>query len=431
MTEQRAAERLEPDLGFIRDIKARGGDAVKRCFQCATCSVVCPISPSSSPFPRKEMIWAAWGLRDRLISDPDVWLCHGCNECSVGCPRGANPGDVLAAVRKVVIERYATPRFMGRAAASPRALPLLLAPPVLALAAILRWGHGYDAAFPAAMRHDSWFGHAVPLLALETLFVATSIAVIATAFVGMRRFWRDLVAALPGAPSIGLGHAVRRAAAEIALHSRFGECAPASPRRLHHQLTFWGTLALFATTTLVFLGLYAAPALLGAELLLPLSLGNPIKLLGALGGIALCAGLLLRLGSRSRDPEAEGATTYQDSLLLWSLLVVGLSGLAAAMLRMASPDPVDAAALVNTVSPVPTAAVAVYFVHLVAVWFLMISLPYSKLAHMLYRTLALVRAHQVDRWRPTTSADEPGTPAVAGGDTEAALGPGGAGGAAP
>lgn len=402
MSAERGAVRVEPDLAFVRELKARGGETVKRCFQCATCSTVCTISPATAPFPRKEMIWAAWGLKDRLLTDPDVWLCHGCADCSASCPRGARPGDVLAAVRACAIERYAAPRFMGRALASPRALPLLLAAPALALAAILAWGHGFEAALPAALRRESWFGHFVPMIAVEALFVATAIAAIAAAAVGLRRFWRDLVSALPAPPDrppAGIWRAAVTALREIVRHSRFGPCESGSSRRLHHLLVFWGTLALFATTALVFVGLYVAPALLGADLRLPMSLGNPIKLLGVGGGVAFCAGLLLRLAARSRGPEAEGITTYQDSLLLWTLLAIGLSGLAAAVLRAASPDPVVASAAENALSAAPTAAVAVYVVHLVGVWLLMVSLPYSKLAHMLYRTAALLRAHQVDRWK--------------------------------
>ena len=51
---------VEPDVRFVKELKALGGDTLKKCFQCATCSVVCPISPEEQPFPRKEMIAAQW-----------------------------------------------------------------------------------------------------------------------------------------------------------------------------------------------------------------------------------------------------------------------------------------------------------------------------------------------------------------------------------
>ncbi|MFO7555612.1 MAG: hypothetical protein R6W88_10455 [Desulfobacterales bacterium] len=38
-------EVLESDLNFIKSVIAAGGHDVKKCYQCVTCSVVCPISP--------------------------------------------------------------------------------------------------------------------------------------------------------------------------------------------------------------------------------------------------------------------------------------------------------------------------------------------------------------------------------------------------
>jgi len=92
------AQLVQPDLDLIRRVRRRGGDTLKQCYQCATCSVVCNLSPEDSPFPRKEMLWAGWGQRDRLLADPDVWLCHQYNDCTTHCPRGVRPGDVLAAI---------------------------------------------------------------------------------------------------------------------------------------------------------------------------------------------------------------------------------------------------------------------------------------------------------------------------------------------
>ena len=52
--ESKVTTLIEPDLGFIREIKQAGGDTLKNCFQCATCSVVCALSPDEKPYPRVE-----------------------------------------------------------------------------------------------------------------------------------------------------------------------------------------------------------------------------------------------------------------------------------------------------------------------------------------------------------------------------------------
>ena len=114
---------VEPDLDFIRALNRQGGDSLKKCFQCGTCSATCSLSPDSEPFPRKEMAWAAWGMKDRLLRDPDVWLCYQCNDCSTICPRGGRPGDVLAAVRQECVLHYAVPRFLGRWVGQPQCDP--------------------------------------------------------------------------------------------------------------------------------------------------------------------------------------------------------------------------------------------------------------------------------------------------------------------
>jgi Pyruvate/2-oxoacid:ferredoxin oxidoreductase delta subunit len=41
------------------------------CQRHGTCAVACPISPDNKPFPRKEMIAASWGLKDKVIKTPE------------------------------------------------------------------------------------------------------------------------------------------------------------------------------------------------------------------------------------------------------------------------------------------------------------------------------------------------------------------------
>jgi len=120
---------INPDLKFIKYLKGAGGDTLKKCYQCATCSVICPLSGDNNPFPRKEMIWAQWGLKDKLVADPDIFLCHQCGDCTAYCPRGAKPGDVLGAIRAYAYTHYGFPSGLAKLATSAKNLPLLIGIP--------------------------------------------------------------------------------------------------------------------------------------------------------------------------------------------------------------------------------------------------------------------------------------------------------------
>ena len=65
-----AATLIQPDVRFLREVLASGGGDLKKCMQCATCSVACTQSPDEAPFPRRQMIAAQWGLKEQAVTDP-------------------------------------------------------------------------------------------------------------------------------------------------------------------------------------------------------------------------------------------------------------------------------------------------------------------------------------------------------------------------
>ena len=128
---------IKPDLQFVNEIIKGGGESLKKCYQCATCSVVCNVTPEGNPFPRKEMVLAQWGQKDKLITSADVWLCHQCSDCTAYCPRGAKAGR--SAERHPETEHQARGHgaLVREDRNGPEAHPVLFAIPMVLFYAIL------------------------------------------------------------------------------------------------------------------------------------------------------------------------------------------------------------------------------------------------------------------------------------------------------
>ncbi len=384
---------VRPDRQFVDEVIASGGGDLKKCFQCATCSVACELSSGLRPFPRKEMIWAQWGLKDRLMADPDIWVCHECNDCSTRCPRGARPGDVLAAVRKQAVQYHSAPRFLGPLVNSTRLFPILfvLIPAVLLAAALMLRGP-LERALGLGDPHHAFYADFFPHWLLIGFYSSFTGLAFVGAVVGVARFWRAMLAAdrdaRNAAAKAGIVRSTVSALRSILFHDRFGKCGAQASRRWAHLLAFYGFLVLFVVTIWATIDLYVMP-LMGVESLYPFGLLHPMKLLANVGGILLVIGCTKAILDRKSCREGTASSTWFDWTFVWMLLLVGVTGFATEVFRFAvEPAGEGAAAL---------AAYGIYFVHLVLVFGLLVYLPYSKFAHLIYRTVALVYAEYSGR----------------------------------
>ncbi|MCF8145834.1 MAG: (Fe-S)-binding protein [Deltaproteobacteria bacterium] len=89
-------------------IKASGGDAFKRCFQCGLCDVVCPWNRVRNFSMRKIVRQATFGMTD--IESEDIWLCTTCGRCPQQCPRDVQQIDSGIALRRIATEYGVFPK---------------------------------------------------------------------------------------------------------------------------------------------------------------------------------------------------------------------------------------------------------------------------------------------------------------------------------
>ncbi len=381
---------LETDIEFIRHLKKHGGETMKKCFQCATCSVACELSPKEYALPRKEMINASWGLKDKLMADPDIWLCHGCMDCSQQCPRGARPADLLAAVRSFIYRNYSKPKFMGKALSEPKYLFWLFLLPVFVIFGLVlvtnMIAHGGDMNFFLVREGVIKYEDFIHKLSIEALFIPGNILIFFLAGMGLFSYWKELKKNNSGKPVKSFIKSVFEVLGDFLVHKKFEKCPTNSNRHYGHMYAFYGFIGTMIATGLVVVGevyhyghKFNLDFLTAISFYLPYPMGlmHPVKILGLVSGVFLILGLLLMFIKRTKQLEREGKNTYNDWLFLSVILGVGITGMLSVFIRMS----VDA----NTV----WIAYTNYFIHLVLVFFLLWYMPFSKFAHMPYRFLGL------------------------------------------
>ena len=400
-------QEIIPSAAFRKKLRERGGDTAARCYQCATCTSVCELSKNGALFPRAQMLASQWGLADRLAGDPCVWLCHQCNDCNVRCPRDAKPGDVMQTIRSLAIEELSVPRFMGRLVGDAgKSWPLLIGLPLLFWFVLIFLVNGFavpervdyqikhagteinlvDTAYAQDASHgaaDGASGHDAhhvkgtekrviyeELVPHKYIYIVYSTAFLLAALAalgGAAKFWKLLGR---GAPRHGsfLG-AFLPVLGEIASHKRFGSCTATSSRRWAHFCLFWGFLGAAFASALLVVALYVTKDPL------PLAQTHPYKIIGNISALLLVVGAVWLFVNRLGDPMRVGRSKAYDTFFLTVVMLVVVTGALTEFAAFSLP---------------PVVASVIYVVHLGAILTLFLTVPFSKFAHMVYRTLAMV-----------------------------------------
>jgi ferredoxin/nitrate reductase gamma subunit len=360
---------VQPDTKFIRDVMAAGAGDLKKCYQCATCSAVCQLSTESVSFPRRQILAVQWGAKEKLLEDPAPWLCFYCGDCSERCPRGANPGETMMALRRYLTAQYdwtGLSRLMYRSAYWEIGILVLVAAIVVALFTIPQ-NFGFsllsrspeawstvmlDRFAPKQIVHD-----ADRILAATLGFLLLSNAA---------RMFR-LLTRNQGIPMSVFFSRLPQVFAEAVTQRRWKNCQDADAARnwKRHLLLVSGYAVIFALLV-VFLPWFQVE-------------DNGFHWTSILGyyatAVLLWSTFLMLVDRVAKRTLMHRFSHLSDWLFPILLFLTAITGIAVHILRLSN-------------QAMPT--YVMYMVHLaIAVPMLVVEAPFGKWAHLLYRPLAI------------------------------------------
>lgn len=103
------ADELDPHFKYEIS-KMHGGEKLKQCFQCGTCTSDCPIARFSDSYrPRHLIRMVLLGLKKRVLTSDTLWLCASCFTCTDRCPQDVEVASVIRILRNAAVKQMLIP----------------------------------------------------------------------------------------------------------------------------------------------------------------------------------------------------------------------------------------------------------------------------------------------------------------------------------
>ncbi|MBC7261429.1 MAG: 4Fe-4S dicluster domain-containing protein [Chloroflexi bacterium] len=109
------SSRLDPNFQY--EVAAEpGGEHIRRCFSCGTCTVSCPVRAVTDQYnPRKIIRMVLLGLREEVLSSDFIWLCSTCYTCHERCPQDVRITELMNALKNIAVrEGHIPPAFRAQ-----------------------------------------------------------------------------------------------------------------------------------------------------------------------------------------------------------------------------------------------------------------------------------------------------------------------------
>lgn len=352
---------------IAKQIVELGGDGIGSCYQCGTCTAVCPLSETSSANFRRTIKYIQLGLEKKLLGDITPWLCYYCGDCQASCPRKANPSEIMAAVRRYQTGRYDWTGFSSRLLRS-KAVEMASIALLAAITIAVVWlFHG--PIITNSVRLETF----APLFIVEpagiTLFAILGALLLSNTFRMYKFMSTNSPANKPGrfgGPFSTLKQAVSVLAAYFFTQFPMSRCG-ARRRWVDHLLIFAG----YATSFLLFVILLRYTL---TNQIYPLT--NPLILAGSFSALALLYGTSVSILRRLRKSDTYSMSSRHstDWMFILLLFMTALTGLLVTVFMYLS-------------MPLPT-----YFIFTLHLSFvvplLVLEVPFAKWSHLAYRPFA-------------------------------------------
>lgn len=90
--------------GFVNEISAiPGGEGIRLCIQCGTCTASCPHATRMEHTPSELMAMVRAGMRREVLTSNAMWYCLSCYLCTVRCPRGVKITNIMHALECLAV----------------------------------------------------------------------------------------------------------------------------------------------------------------------------------------------------------------------------------------------------------------------------------------------------------------------------------------
>ena len=94
----------QTDSGFVTDVIRRSGVDINKCWHCQTCAGGCPFVCAMDYPPNRVIRMVQLGLRKEALESSGIWICVGCNTCSIQCPNCIDIPAVNDALRQIAMQ---------------------------------------------------------------------------------------------------------------------------------------------------------------------------------------------------------------------------------------------------------------------------------------------------------------------------------------